>query len=58
MHEKCAMHSNKTTKVQICIQYLYFIDFLPSEEKPRRPRAQTSVDVKALAQALEAQGKY
>lgn len=30
-----------TIQVQICIQHLYFIDFLPSEEKPRRPRAQT-----------------
>lgn len=50
------MHKDNSTKV---VQLVYFVIFyIPSDEKPRRLRAQTSVDVKALAQVLEAQGEF
>ena len=39
-------------------QYLPYNFFLHSEEKTRRPRAQTNIDVKALTQVLEAKGEF
>ena len=41
-----------------CIYFEVFINFVHSDVKPRRPRAQTGVDVKALAQVLEAKGEF